>query len=340
MGRVTQYNRLTSPELLAKVNPENLQLAEEFLMYLRSMKHSKGTISGYRNDLNILFVYVMQNCQNKHFTKLTKRDLIGFQNWLLNENNNSPARIKRIKSAIASLGNYVEDILDDEYEGWRSPIRKIKSPSAQAVRAKTVWEDQEIVDLLDSLTRMRQYEKACVVALAAYSGRRKSELLRFKAHYFDEANVVYGSLYKTPEPILTKGTGGGKMLVCYTLRKPFKPYLDAWMEERRACGLESEWLFPGVKNHAVPLHVNTLDRWAKEFSVMANKPFYFHSLRHKFVTELSRSGLPDSVITKIIGWDDPSMCKIYNDRELDEELEQYFDEDGIKPQSIVRLSDL
>lgn len=101
---------------------------EEFLAYLRSMRHSKGTINGYRNDLRILFVYVMQNCQNKHFTKLTKRELIGFQNWLLNDNENSPARIRRIKSAISSLGNYVEDILDDEYEGYRSPIKKIKAP--------------------------------------------------------------------------------------------------------------------------------------------------------------------------------------------------------------------
>ena len=82
MARATKYNKLTSPELLARVNPENLQLMEEFLAYLRSMRHSKGTINGYRNDLRILFVYVMQNCQNKHFTKLTKRELIGFQNWL------------------------------------------------------------------------------------------------------------------------------------------------------------------------------------------------------------------------------------------------------------------
>lgn len=340
MARATKYNKLTSPELLARVNPENLQLMEEFLAYLRSMRHSKGTINGYRNDLRILFVYVMQNCQNKHFTKLTKRELIGFQNWLLNDNENSPARIRRIKSAISSLGNYVEDILDDEYEGYRSPIKKIKSPSIRAVRAKTVWEDQELEDLLQALTDTRQYEKACVLALAIYSGRRKSELLRFKVHYFDEENVVYGSLYRTPEPIQTKGTGGGKMLTCYTLRNKFKPYLDAWLAEREELGIESEWLFPNLRDPSQPLPVSTLDSWARQFSVMTNKPCYFHSFRHKFVTELSRSGLPDGVITKIVGWDDPSMCQVYNDREIDEELGQYFDENGIKAQPSADLSTL
>ena len=73
---------------------------------------------------------------------------------------------------------------------------------------------------------------------------------------------------------------------------------------------------------------------------MTNKPCYFHSFRHKFVTELSRSGLPDGVITKIVGWDDPSMCQVYNDREIDEELGQYFDETGIKAQAPPDLSTL
>ena len=73
---------------------------------------------------------------------------------------------------------------------------------------------------------------------------------------------------------------------------------------------------------------------------MTNKPCYFHSFRHKFVTELSRSGLPDGVITKIVGWDDPSMCQVYNDREIDEELSQYFDENGIKTQAPPDLSTL
>lgn len=35
---------------------------------------------------------------------------------------------------------------------------------------------------------------------------------------------MYGSLYKTPEKIKTKGRGSrGKLLTAYTLSKPFKP---------------------------------------------------------------------------------------------------------------------
>ena len=56
MGRKTQMNSLTTPELLAKVNPENKELLQEFLDYLRSMQRSEGTISGYEHDINIAFV--------------------------------------------------------------------------------------------------------------------------------------------------------------------------------------------------------------------------------------------------------------------------------------------
>ena len=70
-----------------------------------------------------------------------------------------------------------------------------------------------------------------------------------KVSYFDDSNIVYGSLYKTPEKIKTKGRGSrGKQLTCYTLAKPFKPYLDLWLNYRKEHGIDSEWLLPKKVN--------------------------------------------------------------------------------------------
>ena len=44
MGRKTKMNSITSPELLAQVNPENTQLLEDFKDYLRSVQRSETTI--------------------------------------------------------------------------------------------------------------------------------------------------------------------------------------------------------------------------------------------------------------------------------------------------------
>lgn len=340
MGRKTKQNKLTSPELLAQVNPDNIALMNDFLVYLRSTQHSEGTIAGYKSDLEIFWVWNLQNCNNKHFTKITKREIVKYQDWLLNNNENSPARVRRMKSALSSLSNYISDILDDEFDDFRPIVQKIKNPVNKPVREKTVWEDDEILDLLQKLTADGQYQKACVLALALYSGRRKAELPRFKVSYFTDDNIIFGSLYKTPEPILTKGAGGGKMLVCYTLKNGFKPYLDAWLKERERLGIDSEWLFPDKNDPTKPLSISTLNSWADTFSRMTGKDFYWHSCRHYHTTALSKSGLPDDVIQKIIGWENISMVSVYKDIDAEDEFGKYFSEDGIVAQQKIGLQDL
>ena len=265
MGRKTKMNKITSDEKTARINKKNLRLKDDFLLYLKSVQRSPGTISGYDNDLLIVFTYVMEHLDNKDFQRISKRDLIGLQNWLIS-NGNSSARIRRIKAAISSLSNYCENILaddDPDFDGYRSIVKKIENPPLQAVREKTVWEDEELENLLEQLMAQNQYEKACFVALGMYGGRRKAEICRFKVSDFDDDKLVCdGALYKSA-PILTKGN---KYLECYTLAKKFKPYFDAWMKHRKELGIESEWLFPDSKDSSSPIRISTLNSWANTFS--------------------------------------------------------------------------
>lgn len=339
MPRKTVRKSLTSPEKLAMVNPENIRLKEDFLEYLKSLRRSSGTISGYDNDLNIIFTYIMDRLGNKDFRKLTKRDIISIQNWLVS-NGNSPARIRRIKSAISSLSNYCENILSDDdpdYEGYRAVVRKIENPPLQPVREKTVWEDSELENLLCTLLQKGKYEMACFVSLGMYGGRRKSELCRFKVNDFDDSRLVCdGALYKS-NPILTKG---GKMLECYTLAHKFKPYFDLWMDYRSDHGIESEWLFPDRADQSSHLQVSTVNSWANTLSVITGRDFYFHALRHFYCTALIRAGIPDSVIVDIVGWSSSEMLKIYDDSPKDDKLGMYFTKDGIVTPQQKSFSDI
>lgn len=332
-------NSITSPELLAQVNQANQELEQDFLDYLKSIQRSSGTISGYQNDLNIFFVWVLQYAKNKSFVDITKRDLVAYQNWLLNENNNSPSRVRRLKAAISSLSNFVENILDEEreYAGFRSIVKKIENPALQSVREKTVWEEDELEELLTMLVDKEKYEKACLVALAMYGGRRKAELCRFKVSDFDDDKLVCdGALYKS-SPILTKGN---KYLECYTLAKKFKPYLDLWMNYREQSGIDSEWLFVSPTNHKDPIEITTLNSWANTFSRMTQRDFYFHSLRHYYCTALVKAGIPDSVVIDIIGWSSSEMLKIYDDSPKDEKISMYFKDGDISIPEKKGLSDM
>ena len=294
----------------------------------------------YLNDLQIAMVWCLKHNSNKAFPKWTKRDIISFQNWLVNENENSPARVRRIKATLSSMSNYIEAVCDDEYPDFRNLIHKVANPVAQPVREKTVLNDEQLDGLLAKLSEDGEHEKACMLALAMCSGRRKSELVRFKASYFDDENIIYGSLYKTPETVKTKGHGKGKFLYCYTLAKKFKPYLDAWMNQRRENGIESEWLFPLKSDPAQHLNAQTLNSWAQTFTRFLGVDFYWHSLRHFFTTSLVRSGLPDGVIQDIIGWSSADMLRLYTDIPVDEQLGKYFDENGIKANQQTNITNI
>lgn len=338
MGRKTKQTKITSPEKIALVNPANLRLKKDFLAYMKSLQRSQGTIAGYESDLNIFFCFALDELGNKAFQDISKRDLISFQNWMV-EQGMSSARIRRVKAAISSLSNYIENILDDEKEfsGYRSIVRKIENPPLIPVREKTVWTDEELEALLKALTDKGEFEKACYVALAMYSGRRKAELARFRVSDFSPEHVVCnGALYKSA-PILTKG---GRYLECYTLKKRFDPYLSNWLGYREAVGYESEWLFPKPGNPAEQIEISTLNSWANTFSLITGKDWYAHSLRHYFVSALARAGIPDNVVVDIVGWKSADMLALYNDNPKDDRISQYFKDGDIDVSSRKSIDEL
>ena len=340
MGRSTKMNDITSPEKLSMVNPENIKLMSEFLNYLRSIQRSETTIHGYENDLQIAWVWCLENNDNKFFVEWTKRNIVAYQNWLLYTNENSPARVRRLKAALSSLSNFIESILDEDYPNFRNIINKVENPVNRPVREKTVWEEKDLEELLASLVAKEEFEKACMLALGMFGGRRKAELCRFRVSDFaDDKLVCGGALYKS-SPIKTKGQGGGKIIPCYTLAKKFRPYLDMWMNYRSDHGIESEWLFPDSEDSTKQLSISTANSWANTFSRMTGKNFYWHSLRHMFTTSLARAGIPDGVIQTIVSWESADMVRVYKDIDADEEIGMYFKDGELAPQDKKSFADL
>lgn len=340
MGRETKHNRLGIDEKRHLFNPDNVALLEEFVVYLQSVGRSEKTVKGYINDIEMFFVYNLEKNKNKFFVDLTKKDVMFYQNYCMNALKVESARYRRMRSSLSSMSNYVENMLDDEYPNFRNIINKIEAPPKKEAREKSVFEDDEIQELLDYLVSKEQYQKACCLALAISCGARKSELLRFKVSYFDDSNIIYGSLYKTPEKIVTKGKGG-KMLTKYTLKDRFKPYFDLWMKKRTELGVESEYLFAYKRgDKTINYTTSALDGWAEDFTKYLNKYFYWHSCRHNWCTGLVKANIPSSVIKEIGGWESTAMVDVYTDIEIDDRLGDFFGEDGIKQVEKKGLSDL
>lgn len=326
MGRTTVYNKgLVTEEKWELVNEENKQLMKEFLDYLGSVGRSKETILQYNNDLRIFFCWYLDKGKNKHFTEIKKREVANFQGFLLNECNMSSSRIRRMRSTLSSLSNFIEAVLDDEYEDFRNIINKIEAPVKNAVREKTIITFEECESVADKLIEDGNYQLACYLTVACYSGLRKQELTRLLYKDFTtNINMALGdSFYKTTA-IRVKGRGN-KTKEKYIWNKCDK-WLKLWIDYRTQNNIECDYLFCRKTDKGYEqLLVATTNSFANTLSRYFGKDYYNHATRHTLSTELTRAGLPIDVIQFLLDHQSAETSKLYIDISDDENMEQFND---------------
>ena len=331
MARKVQKNSLTDENSIKLIKPENRLLLRDFLAYLKSLDRAPSTIYEYQKNIEAFLVYNVIHNHNKLFTEITKRDFLRFQDHAIYTLQWSPSRLHTVKSSLSTMSNYIENILDDEYPGYRNVIKQIGSPPVRRVMQKTVFTEEELQGLLDYLVEHDKIRQAAALALAMYSGRRKAELLRFRISDFRDENVLYDSLWKTTNPIKTKGRGIlGKQIHLYVLRDKFKPYLDLLLEDYKKHKVHGDWLFVSYKFKGKLLSTESLNEWAEEFTKILGKDFYWHSIRHFFTTMLITQNVPIDIIQDMVNWDSASMLQIYSDVSRDANLGKFFAEHKIE----------
>ena len=346
MSRFTVYNNIVTQEKLDAVNVDNINLGEDWLDYLQSVDRSLQTISAYRNDLKIFWVWNLENNNDKFFADLTKREIAKFQNHALNTWGWSSNRIRRVKSTLSSLSNYIQNILDDEeeFENYKPIIRKIENPAKEVVREKTILSDDQVETLLNTLVKRKEYEAACGFAIVAFSGMRHAELLQMKVEYFNDDHFVFNSMWKT-DKVRAKGFGrNGKQINKFVLYGA-KPYIDLWLKERKEKKIDSEWLFvtyslDKATGNRVYKQRKYTSTWISMAEEILDVDVYFHSLRHYLCTRLHRLNLPSHVIQEFFQWQSADMLRIYNDATPEDEFEKYFDKNGIKETSYGSFDDM
>jgi integrase len=186
--------------------------------------------------------------------------------------------------------------------------------------------------MLRVLSGRGKTQLACYLAFLAASGCRKSETIQMKVDFFNEEHEVYnGNMYLT-DKIRTKGRGKtGKVIQRYCIKSIFKPYYDAWMEERAEKNIDSPYLF--VVKHGdswEPATIATLNSFAETLSNMFHMDFYNHAMRHYFVTYLkSQVKLDQETIVSIVHWQSAAMVDIYDDTPKEAGLEDVLGKKGL-----------
>lgn len=317
MPRETFRKIIVTEELIEKINPENKRLVERFIKE-KSTRTSAVTIKNYRSDSNIFFVWNVLHNENKLFTDMKKLEFSDFFSFTTEELKWGSARNNRMRSFLSSLSIFIEKFLDEQYPNFRNIILKtIESVPKEMRREKTILSDEQVISLLDWLSN-KDSQMACWLALAAYSGSRFSELLRFTTDILDENHTAFGDLFmETLKPIKTKGRGrDGKMLYKYILKDKFLPYYKRWLADREALLVKTKQedhksLF--VKDDGTPATDGTIRSWVLTMENHLGVNLYPHALRHFLVTEFSRKNIPPMLIKDLVGWSGLEMVNLYND---------------------------
>lgn len=321
MGRKTFRKIITSPELIAQINPENKRLMERFLKNY-STKKSPNTIVNYRSNLNIFFCWCVREGLNIPYIELKKIDFMDFFDYCVLDLKWGSQRFSNCHSCLSSFSTWIERTFEGEkYEKFRNLLPYIEKPVKETVRKKSVFTKEEMNELLNWLGKNNKIQEQCLLALVMSSGSRLSELARFTTDIIDDNNLAFNGLFlETTEEVRVKGRGvNGKHLYRYILKDTFLPYYCKWLPIREQImkenGKTHNYIF--ITKNGEPAEISTFRSWAEKWDKYTtekfNKPYYFHGIRHYYCTLLMSIGLEAELVTDIIGWSNSDMLKIYND---------------------------
>lgn len=193
------YNRIYSKNKWEQVNKYNKRLMDDYLLELKSQKKSQGTIDQYRNDLRIMFIYILEELDNKEIYKLKKKHFRNYMLWL-QDKEMSNARINRLMSALRSMLTYASDEEDYEDELEINYAQKVKGLQKEKVREIVFLTDEEVEYIYSRLLEKGKYQQALFLSLMYDSAARRNECYQVQKDFaeLDEnfTNVVTGKRNK------------------------------------------------------------------------------------------------------------------------------------------------
>lgn len=326
-GMETLYHRGLSDNF-EFIRKENREFYDGWVKDLDRINRSPNTIQQYTSTMRIFLSWNYSEKGDKLFVDLLNRDFADFIYYQRKIQKVSTRRLNFYKSALNSMSKYIERAYEETYPGFKNKAQNIESFSQVARREKIIIGSAELEHMLSTLVNMKKYQLACWLAFLAYSGCRRSEGVQMKVEWFTEKYEKFAkpyTMYKTP-PIKTKGRGEeGKIIPKFIFKDGFKPYFDLWMKERERLGIQSEWLFlSNYKWEWNQATASTVTCFANEIKDIFNNGFHNHCMRHYFATMLRGKHFPNSIILKIVKWEDESMINNYDDTEDDDAIEDYF----------------
>ena len=271
------YNMIYSKKKWEQVNKYNKNLLNDFILEMRSNKKKEGTINIYVSNIRIVFIYILEELDNKPIYKLKKKHFRNFMLWL-QDKDMSPARINNIFSALRTMLEYASNEEDYEDELEINYASKVKGLQKEAVRDIVFLTDKEIEIIYKYLIKHKKYNQALFCAIMYDSAARRSEVFQLKRDDISEnakvsKSYVVGKRGKKYRPIFHDRT-----------REAYAKYMKTRKDDSNEL-----WL----SKHGEPITKATLYVWVRTWRNILKretgeyKKFNPHSFRHSALENYS-----------------------------------------------------
>lgn len=229
------YNRIYTKKKWEEVCKYNKDLMEDYLLELKSNKKTEDTIKQYRNDLRIVFIYILEELDNKPIYKLKKKHFRNYKLWM-QEKNMSASRINRLLAPLKGMLEYATNEEDYEDEIEINYASKVKGVQKEKARDIVFLTDEEINIIYTKLIEKKKYSQALLCALMYDSAARRKEAYQVKRSDLRvdgkiSESYVIGKRGKKYRPIYHDKTRQAYALLVETLDESIE---DIWITNRNS----------------------------------------------------------------------------------------------------------
>ncbi|MGM1044888.1 MAG: tyrosine-type recombinase/integrase [Bacillota bacterium] len=310
-------------EMWLQVNEDYRILAEEFITVQDLSPASKKQ---YTSVLRQFGWYMCSSMNNKPFYKISKRDFMRYLSYLRDNRKMSSSAIGLRKSTVSSLCNYIENIIaedEENYKSFRNFTRGLPPIPKNRVYEKVKVTKEEYDLMMSLLEADENWLGMAWLATAFRVGARRSEIIQFKTEILDYP-VPEGQSYVLSHIVRGKGKSTDGKPLEYMIPLDVIPYWKKWVESR---GYESEYIFTTKYGNEIKAMSAA---WSDDFcsntlSDMLERRINVHIFKNSCVTYLLETGVDINLVSKFVAHhNDISTTQIYDLRDFEDEKNQIF----------------
>lgn len=316
-------------DMWLNVDKDNRDMVDEFLR--NNPQWSENTTVQYKSALRIFFYWNHINNGDKKLYKISKRDYLKYQAYLIDRNFSSSA-LKFKKSSVSSICNYIENVVagdDENYATFRNFCRGLPPLPKNKVFEKKPLNQEEYDRLIAYLVEKESWQKLAYLQFSYASACRKNEARQLLKEIVNYAPVVRerdGREFKFyfTHKIKCKGSKRNEdKIKPLTLDEDAMFAVRKWIEERGEDDCPYVFVTKNGKEYR-QASISAFNVWTDEFSEVIGRRIHPHLIRSSKATIMNTEGKDIKTIQKLLGHESSETTQIYVVRNEEDDIDDIY----------------